>query len=55
LFGLRLRGYEKMINQGTDDLIKLAEEKYGNIVEWKLSINPISKDAVMITIFGEYK
>lgn len=54
LFGLRLRGYESMINEGTNEIIKLAESKY-KINDWRLSINPIGKDAVMITIYGEYE
>jgi uncharacterized protein YbjQ (UPF0145 family) len=54
IFGLRLRGYEKMINQGTDELIKEVEAKYGNILWFRLSVNPLLKGSVMITIYGEY-
>jgi hypothetical protein len=55
IFGLRLRGYEAMINQGTKELINLAETKYKNISFWKLNINPLTNGSVMITIYGEYK
>lgn len=54
IFGLRLRGYEKMINQGTEELINEVEIRYQNISWWKLSINPLLKGSVMITIYGEY-
>lgn len=52
LFGLRLRGYEKMINQGTKELIDEAELLY-NIKWFRLNINPLVKGSVMITIYGE--
>jgi len=55
IFGLRLRGYEGMINQGTKELIELAETKYGKLNWWRLSINPMTSGSVMITIFGEYE
>ena len=51
-FGLRLRGYEKMLNQHIEELIKLAELKY-NISWWRLSINPLTSGSVMITVYGE--
>lgn len=54
LFGLRLRGYERMINQATDEVINLAEKEYGEMKWYRLTINPIAKGAVMITIYGEY-
>jgi len=54
LFGLRLRGYENMINKNLKELIKTAELKY-NIDWYRLSINPLSSGSVMMTIYGEYK
>lgn len=54
IFGLRLRGYENMINNATQEIIDLAESKY-KISWWKLTINPLTKGSVMITIYGEYK
>lgn len=54
IFGLRLRGYENMINQATQEMIELAESKY-KISWWKMTINPLTKGSVMITIYGEYK
>ena len=55
LFGLRLRGYEKLINKGTDDLLNEANIKYSKIKWWRMSINPFTKGAVMMTIYGEYE
>lgn len=52
IFGLRLRGYERMINDGTKELISEAELFY-NIKWFRLSINPLVKGSVMITIYGE--
>jgi hypothetical protein len=52
LFGLRLRGYERMINQATDEILKEAEILYK--IKWfRLNINPLTRGSVMITIYGE--
>ncbi len=52
IFGLRLRGYEKMINNATKQLFEEAELKY--LIKWyRLSINPLLKGSVMVTIYGE--
>ena len=55
LFGLRLRGYEKMINKGIAELTNEAEIKFKNILWYRLTINPLVKGSVMITIYGEYE
>ena len=52
LFGLRLRGYEKMIQTNIEELIKEANLKY-NINWWKLSVNPLGDKSCMIVIYGE--
>jgi uncharacterized protein YbjQ (UPF0145 family) len=54
IFGLRLRGYEGMTKQGTNELIELAESS-GKTKWWRLSINPLTKASVMITVYGEYE
>ena len=52
LFGLRLRGYEKMINKNLKEIIEFAEVQYH--IDWfRLSINPLTSGSVMITIYGE--
>jgi len=52
LFGLRLRGYEKMLNQNITEMIKIAEAQY--VIDWyRLSINPLTNGSAMITIYGE--
>ena len=51
-FGFRLRGYEKMINKHIDELVEEMELKYKNVSWWRLSINPLTTGAVMITIYG---
>ena len=52
LFGLRLRGYEKMLNKNIKELIDVAETQYK--IDWyRLSINPLTNGSAMITIYGE--
>ena len=54
IFGLRLRGYENMINEATNEMIELVNAKYKKISWWRMTINPLVKGSVMITIYGEY-
>jgi len=54
IFGLRLRGYEKMINNCINEIIKESQIKYKNIEWWRLSVNPLTKGSVMVTMYGEY-
>ena len=53
IFGLRLRGYENMINSATNEIIKEMNIRYRNIEWFRLSINPLIKGSVMITIYGK--
>lgn len=51
-FGMRLRGYEKRIN---DTMLAIQEEmrlKY-NPKWYRKSINPLVSGSIMITIYGE--
>ncbi len=51
MFGLRLRGYENMINKNIKKIMEIAELQYD--IDWyRLSINPLTKGSVMITIYG---
>lgn len=52
LFGLRLRGYEGMIQEGIKELTKEAELKY-KISWYRLIVNPLLKGSVIITLYGE--
>lgn len=52
IFGLRLRGYEKMINNATDELIKEMNIRYKKVEWFRISVNPLLKGSVMITIYG---
>jgi hypothetical protein len=52
IFGLRLRGYERMINNATEEIFQEAESRY-NIKWFRLSINPLVKGSTMVTIYGE--
>jgi len=52
LFGLRLRGYESMLNKNIGEITRIAEEQYK--IDWyRLSINPLTNGSAMITIYGE--
>jgi len=51
-FGLRLRGYEGMINRSIKEITELAELQYD--IDWyRFSINPLTNGSVMITMYGE--
>ena len=51
-FGLRLRGYEHVINKHTAELLKEVELTYQ--VKWfRMSINPLVNGSCMITVYGE--
>ena len=52
LFGMRLRGYEAMLNKHIPAVITEAELTYK--IKWfRLSINPLTNGSCMITIYGE--
>ena len=52
LFGLRLRGYEKMLNKNIKEIMEQAEIEY--TIKWfRLSINPLTNGSAMITVYGE--
>lgn len=52
MFGMRLRGYEKMINRHLGEMVEEMDLKYKHIKWWRLSVNPLTSGAVMITIYG---
>ena len=52
MFGLRLRGYEKLLNKHIEEIINDLKVEY-TFVWFRLSINPLSSGSVMITCYGE--
>lgn len=52
IFGLRLRGYEKMIDDGIKELIKEMDLNY-NVKWYKLIVNDLGRGTVMIILYGE--
>ena len=51
-FGMRLRGYEDRINNNLSSMLNEMRLRYK--VKWyKISINPLTRGAIMITIYGE--
>ena len=51
-FGLRLRGYESVINKHTNELLNDMKTLWD--IQWfRLSINPLTTGAIMITLYGE--
>jgi len=53
-FGLRLRGYETIINRTTEEMLGEMNSKYNNIKWFRLLTNPFDKDACLITVYGVY-
>jgi len=51
-FGMRLRGYEDRINNNLSSMLNEMRLRYK--VKWyKISINPLTRGSIMITIYGE--
>ena len=54
LFGLRLRGYEQVLNKHLKELTTEMEIKYQ--VEWyRIIVNPLTNGSAMIIFYGEGK
>ena len=52
LFGLRLRGYESVLNKNIDKMMQEMEVRYN--VDWfRMIINPLTKGSAMIILYGE--
>jgi len=52
IFGLRLRGYEKMIDNSLKEMLAEMELKY-NPKWFKVIVNPLTNGSAMIIIYGE--
>ena len=56
LFGLRLRSYEAMIKDAYKEIIEEMRLRYDDEVKWyRISFNPLSKESVMINLYGVLK
>ena len=54
LFGLRLRGYEQVLNKHLKEMTSEMEIRY--IVDWyKIIVNPLTNGSAMIILYGEGK
>jgi uncharacterized protein YbjQ (UPF0145 family) len=53
IFGLRLRGYEKMVAQGIKEVMTEVRLKYKRIKWHRLDIESLGKQSVIITCYGE--
>jgi hypothetical protein len=52
MFGLRLRGYEKMLNKHIEEIMNDLKVEY--TFHWfRISINSLTNGSVMITVYGE--
>jgi len=52
LFGLRLRGYEQLLNKNLKEMTSEMELKY--IIDWyRIIINPLTNGSAMIIFYGE--
>jgi len=52
LFGLRLRGYEKVLDKNIKEMIAEMELKY-NVNWFRLIVNPLTNGSAMIILYGE--
>ena len=51
-FGLRLRGYEKLLSKNIEEMLKEMEIKY--YVKWfRMIVNPLTNGSAMIILYGE--
>jgi len=53
-FGLRLRGYEQIINKTTEEMLEEMKEKYSSIKWFRINTNPFDNDACLVTVYGVY-
>ena len=54
LFGLRLRGYEKMIDEAIRELTTQMNALYPKHIWHRFVINPLGKQSCMVIVYGEY-
>ena len=52
IFGLRLRGYETIIQRTIDEITSEAELKY-HVSWYRIIVNPLTNGSAMIIIYGE--
>jgi uncharacterized protein YbjQ (UPF0145 family) len=52
IFGLRLRGYEKMIDAGIKEVMLKMSNSF-DVVWYRLIVNPLMKGSAMIIVYGE--
>lgn len=52
LFGMRLRGYESVLNKNINELFKEMNIRY-NVSWFRLIVNPLTNGSAMIIIYGE--
>ena len=51
-FGLRLRGYENMINRATKEMLIEMNMDYKKVEFYRFNINSLVNGSVMITLYG---
>lgn len=52
LFGLRLRGYESVLNKNINKMMEEMGTRY-NVKWFRMIINPLTKGSAMIILYGE--
>ena len=54
LFGLRLRGYEKLLEKNINEMMEEMDIRYK--VDWfRMLVNPLTNGSAMIIVYGESK
>lgn len=52
MFGLRLRGYEKMLDKHIKEALQFMNNNY-NVAWYRMQINPLTNGSAMIIVYGE--
>ena len=51
-FGMRLRGYEKVLQKNTKEMLEEMNLKY-NVKWFRMIVNPLTNGSAMIILYGE--
>ena len=51
-FGMRLRGYEKRVQETIDSLLEEMRLRY-DVFWYRLEVNPLTQGSVIIVVYGE--
>ena len=53
LVGARLSGYERMVNEGTDEIMKEVAKKNLKMKWYRIEMTQLNNDAIALLFYGE--